>query len=99
MVSGVPISWKSKKQTCVALSTAEAEYIVLAFATRELTWLRELFKDLHNEQTKIIKQPCVLQSHHNTTARPNTLVYIKYKYHYVREKVLDNTILTLLSDK
>ena len=53
MVSGAPVSWKSKKQTRVALSTAEAEYVALAYATQEVTWLRELFKDLHNEQTKL----------------------------------------------
>ena len=52
MMSGAPVSGKSKKQTCVALSTAEAEYVALAYVTQEVTWLRELFKDLHNEQTK-----------------------------------------------
>jgi len=31
-VSGGAVSWRSKKQTCVALSTAEAEYVALAFA-------------------------------------------------------------------
>jgi len=48
MESGAPISWKSKKQTRVALSTAEAEYVALAYATQEITWLRELFLDLKN---------------------------------------------------
>ena len=43
MVSGAAVSWKSQKQTCVALSTAEAEYGVLAYTTQEVTWLRELF--------------------------------------------------------
>ena len=32
MVSGAPVSWKTKKQTCVMLSTAEAEYIAIALA-------------------------------------------------------------------
>ena len=50
MVSRIPVSWRSKEHTCVDLSTAEAEYVVLAYATQEDSWLRELFKDLHNEQ-------------------------------------------------
>ena len=42
MMSGAPVSWKSKKQTCVALSTVEAEYVALANGTQEITWLRQL---------------------------------------------------------
>jgi len=34
------------------LFCSEAEYCALACATQEVTWLRERFKDLHNEQTK-----------------------------------------------
>ena len=49
MVSGAPVSRKSKKQTCVALSTAEAEYVALTATTQEITWLRQLLKDLHNK--------------------------------------------------
>ena len=39
-LSGSPISWKSKKQSCVALSTAESEYMALASAIQEAVWLR-----------------------------------------------------------
>ena len=41
-----PVSWKSKKQASVALSTAEAEYMALSSAAQEATWIRQLSKDL-----------------------------------------------------
>ena len=37
-----PISWASKRQSTVATSTAEAEYVVAAMATKEALWLRKL---------------------------------------------------------
>ena len=43
---GSLISWKSKKQQIVALSTCEAEYVVLAPATQEAKFLRQLFADM-----------------------------------------------------
>lgn len=45
-MSGAAISWKSKKQTCVALSTAEAEYMALASAAQEAVWLQRLTSDI-----------------------------------------------------
>ena len=46
MLNGAPVSWKSKKQNCVALSTAEAEYIALSSASQECKWLRQLQTDI-----------------------------------------------------
>jgi hypothetical protein len=40
------ISHQSKKQATVALSTAEAEYMALAEATKEMKWLRQLLEEL-----------------------------------------------------
>ena len=45
-IGGTAITWKSKKQSCVALLTAEAEYMSLAGATQEAIWLRQLLSDL-----------------------------------------------------
>ena len=38
--AGGAISWKSSKQKCVALSTAEAEYVALSAAVQEAIWLQ-----------------------------------------------------------
>ena len=37
------ISWCSKKQTCIALSTMEAEFIACSTAVQEAVWLRRFF--------------------------------------------------------
>ena len=40
------VSWNSKKQDCVALSTCEAEIVAASDAARELVWLRRLLDEL-----------------------------------------------------
>ena len=35
------VSWKSKKQTCIALSSTEAEYMVLCQASKESVWMTD----------------------------------------------------------
>jgi len=36
---GGTVSWMSKKQSIVALSTTEAEYMVATYASKEAVWL------------------------------------------------------------
>ena len=45
-ISGAAVTWKSRKQQCVALSTAEAEYMALSSAAQEAIWMRRLIGDL-----------------------------------------------------
>ena len=40
--STTPISWASKRQSTVATSTAEAEYVAAAMATKKALWQRKL---------------------------------------------------------
>jgi hypothetical protein len=58
------ISWQSRKQSSISLSTAEAEYIVACSASCEAIWLRKLMTglfDLDMEATTILcdNQSCI----------------------------------------
>lgn len=44
-----PISWTSKRQTCVASSTCHAEYMAMGSACRDAMWLRNLIEDMTGE--------------------------------------------------
>ena len=46
LLSRGAISWSSKKQTCTALSTIEAEYVACSVAIQETVWLRRFLNDL-----------------------------------------------------
>ena len=46
LMNGAAVSWQSKKQTCVALSTAEAEFVALSAATQEALWMQRLLTNL-----------------------------------------------------
>ncbi|KAM7495491.1 hypothetical protein LguiB_030100 [Lonicera macranthoides] len=48
-VGGNLVSWKSKKQSVVSLSTIEAEYRAMAKAMCELIWMKQLLQELKFE--------------------------------------------------
>lgn len=50
LLAGGPISWASKKQTTVALSSTESEYIAMALATQEALWIQLLLTKLNINQ-------------------------------------------------
>lgn len=61
---GCLVSWASRKQTSVALSSTEAEYVVLSVGVTEAILLRKVLQDLHrtmNNLTDILddNQACI----------------------------------------
>ena len=58
MVDGGAVSWSSKKQELVTLSTTEAKYIAATHAAKEAVWLRHLLTELFGS----IKTPTILFS-------------------------------------
>ena len=44
---GGAVSWCSKKQDCIALSTMEAEYVACCLAAQEAIWLRSFLQNLN----------------------------------------------------
>ena len=60
-LNGDPVSWSSKKQRVVALSTCEAELYAEAAAIQEVLWLRGLMEELglHTQTGSIVlrRQP------------------------------------------
>ena len=89
------ISWRTTKQSCVALSTAEAEYVALSGAAQEAVWLMSLFKDLHFDK----KDPMLIYEDNqsaiclakNPKNHPKTK-HISIKFHYVRDLVASDQI-------
>jgi hypothetical protein len=47
------MSWVSKLQTVVALSTTEAEYMAATQAYKEAIWMKKLMEELRHKQEKI----------------------------------------------
>ena len=46
IMGGAAVSWRSSKQTCIARSTMESEFIALDLATEEADWLRSLLEGI-----------------------------------------------------
>ena len=46
MLGGSPISWYSRRQSMVATSTTEAEYIAASTACKEIVWLKRMLNEI-----------------------------------------------------
>ena len=86
------ISWKSKKQGTVALSSAEAEYRSLRRLVAELAWLSRLLHELTIEDITPIPIKCDYQAAIYIAKNPERTKHIELDCHFVKEKLLDGLI-------
>lgn len=98
-ISGAPISWSSKRQQTVALSSCEAEYMAASEAGKELIWLRGLLQDLNIPELGFrkgiklfIDNQSALKLTKNPEFHPRTK-HIELRYHWIREKVESGDII------
>lgn len=94
-VAGGSVSWSSKKQPTVALSTVEAEYMAASNATKEAIWLRILLEDLGFTQTGATmihadNQGCIALSRNPVSH--SRAKHIDIRHHFIRERVANDEI-------
>ncbi|KAI7703162.1 hypothetical protein KC353_g14273 [Hortaea werneckii] len=90
MMGGGPISWCSKRQATVALSSCEAEYIALTQATKEAVWLRLLLRELGvptTEPTRILADNQGAMALAKNPEFHTRTKHIDIQYHFVRQEV------------
>lgn len=85
-----PISWRCKRQPCVALSSTEAEFIALSEACKEAQWLRRLLTDFQmkcDNPTTIYEdnQSCLKQIVEEKFSDRSK--HVDTKYHFVKDHV------------
>jgi hypothetical protein len=91
------ISWQSKRQPTVALSSTESEYMALTLASKEAVWLRTFLLELGLAQdgaTPIYEdnQGCIALARNASVHHARTK-HIDIQHHFVRELVEAGTIV------
>ena len=93
-LGGCLVSWVSKKQHSVALSTSEAEYVVVGSCAAQVLWIKHQLHDYY------VKLSCVLILCDNTSAicltknliQHSKTKHIEIRHHFLRDEVNKNTI-------
>ncbi|CAL2243024.1 unnamed protein product [Prunus armeniaca] len=88
MLSSGAVSWSSKKQQVVTLSTTEAEFIAAASCACQAVWLRRILEELHCIQ----KKPTLIYCDNSSTIKlsKNPVLHgrskhIDVRFHFLRD--------------
>ena len=89
-MDGGAVSWNSRKQALVSLSTTESEYVAVTHAAKEAIWIRMFLGDILCPLRKPMVLYCENQS---TIAVAKNVQYhahtkhIDIRYHFIRESI------------
>jgi hypothetical protein len=89
-LDGGAVSWSSKKQSVIALSSTEAEYIALTHASKEAIWLRSLLASIYGPS--VLSSPSTIHSDNKSAIElvknnsyHSRTKHIDIRFHYIRE--------------
>lgn len=106
MMCGAPVSWSSRQQEVVALSSAEAEYVSLCSGTKEAIWLRRLWSGIGNASGLHVDESVTLMVEPTTVYVDNQgcidlarngvvnkrTKHIDIRFHFTREALRDKAV-------
>ena len=97
---GGAISWMSRKQFVVALSSTKVEYIATTHASKEAVWLQRLCTEIRFEQ-QVVRLECDSRSAIFLVKDPtyhSKTKHIDVKYNFVKEMVENGNVLLEKAD-
>lgn len=93
--NGNLVSWFSKKQSTVALSSAEAEYVAAAMSTSEIVYVKGIsnnFNCVNNETYLLVDNQSAIKMIENNVNNKRTK-HIDIKYNYIKDCVNNKIIM------
>jgi hypothetical protein len=97
IMAGGAVSWSSKRQATVALSTVEAEYVAMSRCAQQMVWTHSWLREVEID----FEAPGVLKGDNKgaialtkNTKNHGKVKHINIRHHYIRELLKANTIAT-----
>ena len=93
-LGGTAVSWMSRLQKSVALSTTEAEYMAISEASKEMIWLKNSLEELGKKQADSALYSDSQSAIHlakNPVFHARTK-HIQLRYHFTRELISNGTL-------
>ena len=95
MIDGGAVSWCTKKQEIISLSTTEAEYVAATHTAKEALWLRTLIGELYGK----VQEPMTLYSDNQSAIAltkdhqyHTRTKHIDIRFHFIRWVIEQNKI-------
>lgn len=95
LLAGGAVAWSSRIQQIQAMSTCEAEYVAAAEAVKQSLWMRQLLKELGQNQDLATTIYCDNQGAIRLVANPelNTRTkHIDVRHHFIRDAQADGKV-------
>ena len=95
LMAGGPVTWSSKRQTSVALSTVEAEYVVMSRCAQQMVWMQSWLDevDIEHSLPGLIKgDNCGAIALTKNTKDHGKVKHIDIRHHYIHDLLQSGAI-------